>query len=1211
MSSDVLAGGWARVFGSDRKQFNLFFDKMLDGFAYHKIVVDKSGKPIDYIFVEVNHAFERMTGLKREQIIGKKVTDVLVGIEKDPADWIGIYGKVALTGEPVQFENHAAPLNKWFRISAYCPEKGYFVALFEEITERKKTEEDLKNSLSREHFLAQLVRDASVAVGVGYPDGKLGMVNHAFEQLTGYNEKELKSISWNNVLTPIKWASLEKKKLQELQKNKAPVTYQKEYLRKDGSTVPIELIVHPFFDAYGNVTHYFSFITDISERKKAEEALSYNNQRLELLSHVTSQLLSTTNPQKLIQQICEEVMAFLKCDVFFNFLVDEQKQKLHLNAYAGVPAETAATFEWLSFGEAVCGCAAQEGNRIVCENIPDTQDHRTALVRSFGVKAYCANPIFSSGKVIGTLSFGSKRKLFFSADDLAVMKTVTAQVSVAMDKNRSEEALRESDERFRIALKNAPVSVAAQDCELRYIWAYNQKTANPKQIIGRLDSEIFTPEEAAHLDIIKRRVLKEGIEMREQQWFNRPEGPIFLDITWSPLRDSWGQIIGVSSATINLTDMKRAEIALQESEQRWSTTLDSIGDAVIATDTSGKIVFMNRVAEELTGWTLSESLQKPVKEVFNIINEHTRLEVENPIAKVLKQGIVVGLANHTVLIRKDGSEIPIDDSGAPIKDKDGKTTGVVLIFRDITKRQKAEEELKRSEEQARQRAEELRKLMDIIPAAVWLSRDPECKVIVGNQAANTFYEAEGDENVSAGSARGGAQDTTRRFFRNEKELMPQELPMQEAAAKNIEIKNSELEVVVPSGRKITILGNAKPLLDDVGNVRGCLGAFVDISERKKSEEAVARQAELIDLSPDAIIVRKFDGTITFWSKGAENLYGWKKEEAVGQNVNLLLKTKLPQSIDDIQNELKTKGKWSGEIVHICKDGSRLVVQSYWLGKFGSDGKIIEMLESNVDVTDRIQMQLKLEESAIRLEEYANQMEELANQRAIQLKDAERLAAIGATAGMVGHDIRNPLQAITGDLFLAKTELSALTDSEQKANALESLNAIEENIDYINKIVADLQDYARPLNPRAQETDVKLVVDGILAKNGVPKNIKVDVVVEDKAKKIMADPDYLKRIVANLTLNAIQAMPNGGKLTIHSHADTQTNDIIITFKDTGVGIPEAIKPKLFTPMMTTKSKGQGFGLAVVKRMTEALGGEVTFESQAGKGTTFTVRLPPKC
>src|SRR5208283_4128942 len=147
MASDVLASGWAKVLGGDRKQFDMFFDKMLDGFAYHKIVVDKAGKPVDYVFLEVNHAFEKITGLKREHIIGKKVTEVISGIEKDVADWISVYGRVALTGEPVQIETYSEPVAKWLRIEAYCPEKGHFVALFEDITERKKAEAQIIEQL--------------------------------------------------------------------------------------------------------------------------------------------------------------------------------------------------------------------------------------------------------------------------------------------------------------------------------------------------------------------------------------------------------------------------------------------------------------------------------------------------------------------------------------------------------------------------------------------------------------------------------------------------------------------------------------------------------------------------------------------------------------------------------------------------------------------------------------------------------------------------------------------------------------------------------------------------------------------------------------------------------------------------------------------------------------------------------------------------------
>jgi signal transduction histidine kinase len=131
---------------------------------------------------------------------------------------------------------------------------------------------------------------------------------------------------------------------------------------------------------------------------------------------------------------------------------------------------------------------------------------------------------------------------------------------------------------------------------------------------------------------------------------------------------------------------------------------------------------------------------------------------------------------------------------------------------------------------------------------------------------------------------------------------------------------------------------------------------------------------------------------------------------------------------------------------------------------------------------------------------------------------------------------------------------------------------------------------------------------MLQKNGIPGNIKVSVKVEDEARKFVADADYLTRILYNLVTNAVQAMTKGGKLTIHVYKEE--NDIVIAIQDTGVGIPKEIQGKMFTPMFTTKSKDQGFGLPVVKRMTESLGGRVAFESEEGKGTTFEVRLPAR-
>jgi signal transduction histidine kinase len=207
--------------------------------------------------------------------------------------------------------------------------------------------------------------------------------------------------------------------------------------------------------------------------------------------------------------------------------------------------------------------------------------------------------------------------------------------------------------------------------------------------------------------------------------------------------------------------------------------------------------------------------------------------------------------------------------------------------------------------------------------------------------------------------------------------------------------------------------------------------------------------------------------------------------------------------------------------------------------------------------------------------------------------------------MVGHDIRNPLQAIMSDLYLIEAELKNNPQCASEDIA-ESINSINENIAYINKIISDLQDYTRTLTLNPTDVKLRALFSNVIAT--VPPTIDTQLNLHEDLT-IKTDATYLKRIMTNLVINAVQAMPNGGKITISTVVEA--GKVLISVADTGVGIPEVIKPNLFKPMFTTKAKVQGLGLAVVKRLVEALNGSISFESEVGRGSKFTDSLPLVC
>ncbi len=394
------------------------------------------------------------------------------------------------------------------------------------------------------------------------------------------------------------------------------------------------------------------------------------------------------------------------------------------------------------------------------------------------------------------------------------------------------------------------------------------------------------------------------------------------------------------------------------------------------------------------------------------------------------------------------------------------------------------------------------------------------------------------------------------------------------------------------------LVSTTPIKDEQGKVTGSVHVARNITERKKTEKEISRLASFPTLNPNAIFEADFGGNITYSNPATKTLFPDIQELKVKHPFlvgwNDIARSFETEARNNFGREVKVGEHWYHETFYFVPETRKIRVYT------------MDIDEQKKTEEARAKVQVKLEENAVLVEEYASQMEELAEQRAQQLKNSERLAAIGQTAGMVGHDIRNPLQAITGDMYLIKEELNTMPESKSKREVFESIDAINENLSYINKIVSDLQDYTRPLKPIIQEANLSELIEGTISTITVPKRIELTTNIKDNSKAIKTDVAYLRRILTNLMTNAVQAMPNEGELTVKT--SKKKDKIVIIVEDTGVGIPDDVKTRLFTPLFTTKSKGQGLGLAVVKRLVEALKGEITFESQPNKGTKFTVELP---
>jgi len=811
------------------------------------------------------------------------------------------------------------------------------------------------------------------------------------------------------------------------------------------------------------------------------------------------------------------------------------------------------------------------------------------------------------------------------------------------------DALKVSEERFRLLVDGTKeYAIFLLDPAGKIVsWnpgAQRIEQYQAEEIIGQPYSLLLTPEdvETGKAQSQLQIAADEG-KYEEEGWRVRKDGSRFwASVLITALRDDAGQLRGFAKVTRDMTEHKQAEEVrhrlleeaaarraaetyadrISEEREKLRITLDSIGDGVITTDAEGRVASLNRVAQALTGWG-EEARGASLEDVFQIVNEQSRQIVENPVDKVLREGCVVGLANHTVLIAKDGSERPIDDSAAPICGEDGKLHGVVLVFRDVAERRKADDAVRASEER-------LRLALDAGQMAV-----SERNLVTGKLWWSDSVEA------MYGLPPGSFGGTMEAFA----QLMhPEDRPkMDRAVALALEQKGEydvEFRATWPDGSQHWIANRGKVFCDERGAPQRIIGVRTDVTARKRNEndarflaKASSTLATLIDGQSTlnqlaTLAVPTFADWCTIDlldDNGALNRLAvvhvdpakvelaqelqrrYPPDPAESQGVWQILRSGEPELVSEITDQLLSERITDQELLRILQG---LGLRSYVGVPLRAKGQNLGVLtfisaESGrrYGASDLALAQDLADRAAIAIDN-ARLYEEL---READLKKNEFLA-------MLAHELRNPLAPLRTAL-----EIMRLVASDPEA--LQQTQAMmERQVRQLVRLVDDLLDISRISRGKLelQKDRVELapvIVTAVETSRPLIKGGEHELTVEipDAPIYLNGDATRLAQVFANLLNNAAKFTPSRGRISLT--VALQESEVAICVRDNGKGIPAEMLDRVFE-MFTQVDRslegtqgGLGIGLTLVRRLVYMHGGSVSVESAGpGQGSEFTIRLP---
>ncbi len=673
----------------------------------------------------------------------------------------------------------------------------------------------------------------------------------------------------------------------------------------------------------------------------------------------------------------------------------------------------------------------------------------------------------------------------------------------------------------------------------------------------------------------------------EHTHFDSQQNEVIVDISAFPVKNEQGKTVVIHIAK-DVTQRKLLERDLKKSEEKFRGIANSVRDAIVLVDHQTKVTYWNPEAEKIFGYSRKEAIGKDVHQ----------LVVPPTVSKIGREFIEIGVKTFTesgegnftagnvelVGLRKNGSEFPAKLSLSPVS-LGGKWCAVGVV-KDITESKQAEQKLLEAEKR-------YHTLFSQAPLGV-LIIDPQTEKAV-------------EFNGVAHNQLGYSREEFSRLRISDFEAKKPEDEINAQITRILTTGEDEFETKhrAKNGELRDVLVTVKVIELDGKSFFNCV--FHDITEIKKIQNALTESEkqyrQLVSAAQEGIWALNSNYQSVFVNPRMAEMLGYTESEMVGKNLFEFLNKKCVDRAKRVFEQFKQGIKDHFDCELSRKNGSIIYVSIAVSVIKDDEGKPSGMLLMVSDITSRKVLETKVDN-------YSKHLKSMVELRTVQLKDAndrlvksERLAAIGELAGMVGHDLRNPLAGIKNATFFLKKKGATIPEVQSK----EMLETIEKAIDHSDKIINDLLDYAREMHLELTKCVAHALVDEAIGMIKVPDRIQIINNVQGETW-IWVNADKMMRVFINLLKNAIDAIPEKGTLTITS---CQTRDCVeIAFADTGTGIPEETLKKLFTPLFTTKAQGMGFGLAICKRIIEAHGGTINVKTGVNKGTTFTVTLPLK-